>query len=139
MTSGRKIVFYEPRVHNLVPIIASYQDIYDGKLELLSVSQPKRTGKALVNSTLLLTPDGDKPIGDMKVGDTVFGGDGLPAKVIGVYPQAKNAFLKSMSSATDSMIKLRSNVAKTIYGKQHQAKAKKKPFRRQNCMNTMLK
>lgn len=81
--------FYEPRAHNLVPIIASYQDIYDGKLELLSVSQPKRTGKALANSTLVLTPDGDKPIGDMKVGDTVFGGDGLPAKVIGVYPQGK--------------------------------------------------
>lgn len=37
--------FYEPRQEYLKPIIASYQDLYDGKLDLLAISQPKRTGK----------------------------------------------------------------------------------------------
>ena len=37
--------FYEPRRDYLSPIIQSYQDIYDGKLDLLCISQPKRTGK----------------------------------------------------------------------------------------------
>lgn len=37
--------FYEPRAEYLKPIISAYQDILDGKLDLLTVSQPKRTGK----------------------------------------------------------------------------------------------
>ena len=38
--------FYAPRRHYLKPIIEAYQDIMDGKLHLLTVSQPKRTGKS---------------------------------------------------------------------------------------------
>lgn len=37
--------FYEPRREKMKPIIAAYQQIYDGELDFLSVSQPKRTGK----------------------------------------------------------------------------------------------
>lgn len=37
--------FYAPRAHYLKPIIQAYQRLYDGKLDMLSVSQPKRTGK----------------------------------------------------------------------------------------------
>jgi predicted phage terminase large subunit-like protein len=37
--------FYTPRATYLKPIIRAYQELYDGKLDLLSVSQPKRTGK----------------------------------------------------------------------------------------------
>lgn len=37
--------FYEPRAEKMKPIIAAYQQIYDGELDFLSVSQPKRTGK----------------------------------------------------------------------------------------------
>lgn len=38
--------FYLPRRHYLKPMIDGYQDILDGKLKLLTVSQPKRTGKS---------------------------------------------------------------------------------------------
>lgn len=37
--------FYEPRAEKMKPIIEAYQQVYDGKLDFLSVSQPKRTGK----------------------------------------------------------------------------------------------
>lgn len=37
--------FYFPRRKVLNPVVAAYQKVYDGKLDFLSVSQPKRTGK----------------------------------------------------------------------------------------------
>lgn len=37
--------FYEPRREKMKPIIDAYQQVYDGELDFLSVSQPKRTGK----------------------------------------------------------------------------------------------
>lgn len=44
-------------------------------------------GKALSNDTLVQTPYGWKPIGEMKVGDEVIAKDGSITNVIGVYPQ----------------------------------------------------
>lgn len=44
-------------------------------------------GKGLITSTLIYTPYGKKPIGDLKIGDKVIGSDGLPHNVIGVFPQ----------------------------------------------------
>lgn len=38
--------FYQPRMHYLRPMIQGYQDVLDGKLDLLTISQPKRTGKS---------------------------------------------------------------------------------------------
>ena len=35
----------------------------------------------------MLTPDGFRPIGELRVGDLVFGSDGWPTPVLGVYPQ----------------------------------------------------
>lgn len=39
--------------------------------------------------TPVITPDGWKTIGELKVGDQVFGRDGKPTNIIGVYPQGK--------------------------------------------------
>ena len=47
------------------------------------------SGKALVNSSLVLTDKGYEPIGSLKVGDHVIGTDGAVHNVIGVYPQGK--------------------------------------------------
>lgn len=44
-------------------------------------------GKSLPLSTKIPTPDGYKLMGDLKVGDKVFGSNGKPVNVIGVYPQ----------------------------------------------------
>ncbi|HVM57718.1 MAG TPA: PhoH family protein [Gaiellaceae bacterium] len=44
-------------------------------------------GRAQPVSTRVLTPDGFRPIGSLRVGDLVTGSDGLPTPVLGVYPQ----------------------------------------------------
>lgn len=47
------------------------------------------SGKALVNDTKVLTPSGYRPIGELKVGDKVFGTDLQLHDVLGVYPQGR--------------------------------------------------
>lgn len=81
--------FYFPRKHVLKKVINAYQKVYDGKLDFLSVSQPKRTGKCCIETTLVCTPTGFKQIKDIKVGDLVISANGNATKVIGVYPQEK--------------------------------------------------
>ena len=44
-------------------------------------------GKALSASENVVTEDGYRAIGDLKVGDYVTGSDGEPTRVVGVYPQ----------------------------------------------------
>ena len=67
--------FYQPRMHYLRPMIQGYQDILDGKLDLLTISQPKRTGKALTLDTKLLTPTGFMRMGDVQIGTILIGAD----------------------------------------------------------------
>lgn len=55
--------FYLPRRKTLKPIIDAYQEVYDGKLDFLSVSQPKRTGKTSSGLRLALMMAGRKPDG----------------------------------------------------------------------------
>jgi len=45
------------------------------------------TGKAAPLDSLLLTPDGWKRMGDVKVGDAIISVDGTPTEVTGVYPR----------------------------------------------------
>ena len=47
------------------------------------------SGKAVVNGTNVMTPTGLKAIETLKIGDYVFGEDGKPHKVLGVFPQGK--------------------------------------------------
>jgi phosphate starvation-inducible PhoH-like protein len=44
-------------------------------------------GRAQPVDTPVLTPDGFRPIGSLRVGDLVIGSDGEPTPVLGVYPQ----------------------------------------------------
>jgi phosphate starvation-inducible protein PhoH and related proteins len=46
-------------------------------------------GRAQPVFTKVLTPDGFRPIGDLRVGDLVVGSDGRPTPVLGVYPQGE--------------------------------------------------
>lgn len=45
------------------------------------------TGKEQPMSTIVQTPDGPRRFGDLEIGDYVFGGNGKPTKVIGIFPQ----------------------------------------------------
>lgn len=52
-------------------------------------SAPSGIGKAIPNDTLIPTPDGWRKVGDIKIGDYLFGKDGLPTKVLNTYPQGE--------------------------------------------------
>lgn len=49
----------------------------------------RRLGKCLINSELIITPTGEKAIGDIQLGDFVMGKNGKPTKVTGVFPQGE--------------------------------------------------
>ena len=55
--------FYYPRKHTLSSILSAYQEVYDGKIDFLSVSQPKRTGKTTSGLRLSLMMGGNRPDG----------------------------------------------------------------------------
>lgn len=55
----------------------------------IAIMSPSGGGKALTLDSDLMTPNGPIKMGDVKVGDEIFGTDGLPHKVLGVYPQGK--------------------------------------------------
>jgi phosphate starvation-inducible protein PhoH and related proteins len=46
-------------------------------------------GRAQPLSSAVLTPDGFRPIGSLRIGDMVIGSNGLPTIVVGVYPQGR--------------------------------------------------
>jgi phosphate starvation-inducible protein PhoH and related proteins len=46
-------------------------------------------GRAQPLDRPVLTPAGFRPIGSLRVGDLVIGSDGLPTRVLGVYPQGR--------------------------------------------------
>ena len=55
--------FYLPRRKVLKPIVEAFQEVSDGKLDLLTVSQPKRTGKTTVGTWFVLFRAGQHPMG----------------------------------------------------------------------------
>lgn len=58
-------------------------------------------GKAQDVNSIVFTPQGSKRIGDVKLGDFVMGEDGLPKKVVGVYPQGfKKSYQITMSDGS---------------------------------------
>jgi hypothetical protein len=58
-----------------------------GKNRRVKVNSGHGTGKAQPRSTVIDTPDGRVRFGDLRPGDRVFGRDGRPVRVLGVYPQ----------------------------------------------------
>lgn len=89
--------FYFPRRYVLRHVISAYQEIYDGELDFLSVSQPKRTGKTTGGLRLALQMGGREPEGSIFA---VGKGEGLVKRFYGGLTQAfendamYNRFLK---------------------------------------------
>lgn len=59
------------------------------KSQVMIVGAYSSAGKALTLDTDIITPNGKVKMGDIKVGDTVIGEDGLPTRVIAVFPQGE--------------------------------------------------
>ena len=79
--------FYVPRRSVLYRHARALQRLADRDIDELFLSQPPRTGKALADNTPVLTKEGWKKHGDLKVGDSVIGIDGKYKKVLAVHPK----------------------------------------------------
>lgn len=114
--------FYYPRKKVLRPVVQAYQEIYDGKLDFLSVSQPKRTGKTTGALELSRMMGGRDPDGSILA---VGKGEGLVKRFYGgllqsfetqtkyerflkVFPDAKKIGEKDYKSADNLSIDLKS-------------------------------
>lgn len=114
--------FYFHRRKVLQPVVGAYQEVYDGKLDFLSVSQPKRTGKTTGGLRLAQMMGGREPDG------SIFGvgkGEGLVKRFYGgllqgfetestykrflsVFPEAVKIGDKDYKSAENLSIDLKS-------------------------------
>jgi phosphate starvation-inducible PhoH-like protein len=61
-------------------------------------------GRAQTLDSLLMTPNGWRKMGEIKVGDSVIGADGKPTEVIGVYPQGKKKVYRLMMTDGSSAV-----------------------------------
>lgn len=55
--------------------------------DMMKINAISGSGKEQPITSLVQTPEGERMIGDLTVGDYVIGQDGKPTKVLGVYPQ----------------------------------------------------
>lgn len=78
----------KPRNQLQIDFIEFVLEQANKKRKLAGILSPG-TGKAQPLSTKIPTPDGYKLMGDLKVGDKVFGSNGQPTTVTGVFPQGK--------------------------------------------------
>lgn len=114
--------FYFPRRKVLKPVVSAYQEVYDGKLDFLSVSQPKRTGKTTGGLKLAQMMGGRDPDGSVfAVGKgeglvkRFYGGllqsfelDAIYKRFIKVFPEAVKIGEKDYKSAENLSIDLKS-------------------------------
>lgn len=79
--------FYQPRAKTLKIVVDDLQDLEDGLLDFYGLSLPPRVGKLIADDTPVLTDEGWKNHGDLKVGDYVYDYDGLPVMITHVFPK----------------------------------------------------
>lgn len=108
--------FYQPRAEKMKPIIQAYQEVYDGELDFLSVSQPKRTGKTQGALRFDLMISGRRPdratlaVGSgTSLAGSFYGGmltviDRPNSRFFEVFPQAKMEGNSSFRTKADEMI-----------------------------------
>ena len=77
--------FYLPRRRVLKQVVDQLQRL--DELDLLGISLPPGAGKLLADDTPIMTRDGWKTHGELKVGDYVVGMDGQYKRVERVYPK----------------------------------------------------
>lgn len=79
--------FYQPRRKVLKRFADALQMLENDELDELHISQPPRTGKLLADSTPVLTKDGWKTHGELRVGDILYRPDGKETMVLAVHPK----------------------------------------------------
>ncbi|MDX6273929.1 MAG: phosphate starvation-inducible protein PhoH [Frankiales bacterium] len=72
-------------LHDMVDTDSIPRLVATGTIEVAPLAYMR--GRAQPVDTPVLTPEGFRPIGTLRVGDLVVGADGRPTHVLGVYPQ----------------------------------------------------
>ncbi len=81
-------VRFEDRIDPFTRRPMKVRVVQPGQIRKLLINMPPRHMKLLDDETPVPTPSGVRRHGDLKVGDEVFGSDGLPAKVVAISPDA---------------------------------------------------
>lgn len=86
-----------PRVTEKVDVLSDgtrlkVRKVEPGQIRKLLINMPPRHMKLLDDETPVPTPIGIRRHGDLRVGDEVFGVDGLPAKIVAISPDAPSDF-----------------------------------------------
>lgn len=79
-------------ISKLVGVDNMQREIIDNCIEVAPLAYLR--GRAETLDSLLVTPNGLVPMGDIKINDFVIGSNGKPIKVTGVYPQGKKKIWK---------------------------------------------
>ena len=74
-------------LHDMVDPESIPRLIASGTVEVAPLAYMR--GRSMPLDTPVLTPEGFQPIGSLEVGDLVYGSDGQPTPVLGVYPQGR--------------------------------------------------
>lgn len=90
--------FYQPRRKVLKVVVEELQALADDELDELFVSMPPRVGKLLADDTPVLTKDGWKNHGDIKVGDFVIAPNGEFVEVYNVNPKHHTTHTVTLSN-----------------------------------------
>ncbi|CAN5790460.1 hypothetical protein BH20ACI4_BH20ACI4_12640 [soil metagenome] len=61
-------------------------------------------GRSQPLDSLLMTPDGWRKMGEIKIGDLVIGSDGNPTEVIGIFPQGKKPVYRLMMTDNSTVL-----------------------------------
>lgn len=75
-----------PLDDNILYTVESYQQAQEEQKGVCLFGS-RGVAKALRNDQILYYEEGEKPIGEAKVGDKIFGADGKLTTILGVYPQ----------------------------------------------------
>jgi len=83
------------------PFHRSYYRILDlfakRQIKKLIIQAPPQHGKLIADNEVVLTPNGLKKHGELRVGDYVFGRDGKPVRVLWVSPKDKTQYRVTFS------------------------------------------
>lgn len=97
----RKERFYEPRRKIIKQFVDQIQRLEDDELDELYLHCPPRIGKLMADDTPVLTSEGWKNHGDLKVGDKVVGSDGKFTKVTHVFPKDVADYKVTLSDGSE--------------------------------------
>ncbi len=110
--------FWMPRRKQILAVCDAIQDLVDDKLDILTISMPPGSGKALADDTPVLTSEGWKTHGELRVGDYVVSPEGEYVEVLAVHPKCEMQY--KVTTTDDEEIICHGNHEWYVYNRHRQ-------------------